>query len=57
MKTITIYEKGDKVQFKRRGKLVIGKIVAKWAKGEGDGYGVEVGDDYFDVAAKSIVAK
>lgn len=56
MKTIRIYERDDIIRFKRGRKIVRGSIVARWAKGEGDGYGVDGEDgEYYDVRAASII--
>jgi hypothetical protein len=50
-----VYEKRDTVKFKRRGRVLTGKVAGKWAPGEGDGYCVEVDGDFVDVQAKNIV--
>jgi inosine/xanthosine triphosphate pyrophosphatase family protein len=55
MKTIIVYEKRDTVKFKYRGKVKVGQIVGKWAKGEGDGYDIITTDNEYEVLAKNII--
>jgi hypothetical protein len=54
---MTAYKKGDVVEFKRRGKTLTGMIFGPWAPGEGDGYNIELADEYLDVPTKNIIRK
>jgi hypothetical protein len=55
--TITIYKRNELVQFRKRagGKIYNGRVEARWAPGEGDGYCIASADEYYDVPASRIV--